>query len=257
MKTNQAFTTLSNISGPHNARVILDAIPNISRLRLWYIAYQLRHDMPVAKIIHNKWFYGLRFYTNRHTLDPRPDTETIVSAILDDYKRTPNIVIADLGTGTGCIICAIAHNINITGIAIDKSHRALRVARKNIHNLGLGNTISAKYGDFNNPKTLPAKSVDVIVSNPPYICPNDTRVNAGAMHDPKMALYAKHNGLAAYESIAKNGKNWLRNNGRIYLEIGLDMEKSVRKIFQDTGWRFIKSGKDLGGITRILVFENP
>lgn len=256
MTTNQAFTILTNIAGPHVARIICDAFPNPSRWRIWLISRQLRANMPVAKIVHNKWFYGLQFYTDKWTLDPRPDTETLVDCVINDYKKSKHIAIADLGTGTGCIICAIAKNINATGIAVEKSHRAIRVARKNIQNLGLKNQIALVHASFSSPHALPDNKFDVIVSNPPYIAHGDQRVNAAAMHDPKMALFAKHNGFAAYEQIAKNAKHWLKPEGRIYLEIGIGMEKSVEKIFTDNGWTFIKSATDLGDIIRVLVFEN-
>ena len=254
MTTNQAFKILSDIAGPHVARIITDAMPNMSRLRLFRVARALRHGMPVAKIIHNKWFYGLKFYTNKHTLDPRPDTETLVDAVLTDYAGAKNFTVADIGTGTGCIICAIVKNAPATGIAIDKSRAALRVARKNVADLGLGNKISVRHGDFNCASALPEKATDVIVSNPPYIAHSDTRVDVGATHDPKMALFAEHNGFAAYMAIAQNGKKWIRDNGRIYVEIGIGMENDVKKIFEHAGWRFIKHATDLGGVIRVLCF---
>ncbi len=256
MTTNQAFTILSNISGPHIARIITDAIPNMSKLKLWYISRQLHAGIPVAKIIHNKWFYGLQFYTNKYTLDPRPDTETLVDAVINDYNRATNIRIADLGTGTGCIICAIIKNINASGIALEKSRPAILVARKNIQTLNLGDKISVKHGNFNDPHALEYDSFDVIVSNPPYIAHNDPNVDSGAMHDPKCALYADDNGLAAYKQIAKNAKIWLKDCGRIYLEIGIGMESDVTQIFEKEHWKFIKQISDLGGIIRVLVFEN-
>lgn len=256
MTTNQAFNILSNISGPHVARIILDATPNISRFKLWRICRMLKAGIPVAKIIHNKWFYGLKFYTNKWTLDPRPDTETLVTKVLTDYKKAKHITIADLGTGTGCIICAIAKNLDASGIALEKSYHAIRVANKNIIYLDLSDKVTVKHGDFANPHALPNNAFDVIVSNPPYIDEHDPRVDSGAIHDPQMALYAKHNGLAAYEQIAKNAKKWLKQDGRIYLEIGINMQNAVQKIFTDMGWTFINSEKDLGGIIRVLIFKN-
>lgn len=255
MTTNQAFTILSNAAGPHVARIVLDAIPNPSGWRVWRIARQLRAGMPVAKIIHNKWFYGLRFYTNKWTLDPRPDSETLVTAVQDDYARAKHISIADLGAGTGCIICAIAKNINATGVAVEKSWHAARVARKNVRDLGLARAISVRRGDFGRAATLPATAFDVIVSNPPYIAYGDPRVDAGAHHDPKMALYARDGGLAAYKKIAATAKIWLRFGGRIYLEIGVDMAAPVTQIFTNNGWKFIRSVRDLGDIPRVLVFS--
>lgn len=95
---------------------------------------------------------------------------------------------------------------------------------------------------------------DVIVSNPPYIAYGDTRVDTGATHDPKCALYAKNNGLWAYEQIAINAKNWIKPNGRIYLEIGAGQKTSVKKIFSSNGWKFVRDEKDLSGIVRVLIF---
>ena len=214
----------------------------------------LRCGMPVAKIIHEKWFYGLKFYTNRHTLDPRPDTETLVSAVISDKMDDTPIKILDLGTGTGCIICALVKNIkNAHGTAIDKSRPALHVARRNIHALGLADRIRTKHASFEHKRNI-SETFDIIVSNPPYIAKNDTRVNDGALHDPKMALYAKNNGLAAYKSIAKNAHSWLKDGGKLYLEIGIDQGIDIKNIFIQNGWDLLRSENDLSGIERVLVF---
>jgi len=253
MTINQAFEILKNAGGIRAARIITENIHFLPRLRVWVIARALRRGVPVAKIVHNKWFYGLPFYTNKYTLDPRPDTETLVSAVISDNPATPRIL--DLGTGTGCIIATIVKNIhNASGVGVDKSYCATRVAHRNIKNLKLADKIKIMRGSFNNPN-LTHEKFDVIVSNPPYIARGDTRVDAGAMHDPHMALYADNNGYAAYESIAKNAKNWIKKSGRIYLEIGAGMEKSVRKIFEAAGWEFIRIERDLSGIPRVLVFS--
>ena len=97
---------------------------------------------------------------------------------------------------------------------------------------------------------------DIIVSNPPYISHDDSRVDACARHDPKIALYAKHDGLYAYEMIAQNAKNWLKPNGKIYLEIGVGMLKTVEQIFTSNNWSFVHVDKDLSGKYRTVVFKN-
>jgi len=253
MTINQAFEILKDAGDIRAARIITENIHFLPRLRVWFIARALRRGVPVAKIVHNKWFYGLPFYTNKYTLDPRPDTETLVSAVISDNPAAPRIL--DIGTGTGCIIAAIVKNIhNASGIGVDISRGAIRVARKNIKKLKLDDKIKIMRGSFNNPK-LTHEKFDVIVSNPPYIARGDRRVDAGALHDPRMALYADNNGYAAYESIAKNAKNWIKKSGRIYLEIGMGMDKTVRKIFKATGWKFIRIERDLSGIPRVLVFS--
>ncbi len=255
MKINQAFEILSHASNPHDARVIIENTKNFSLIKTLYMAHALKKGVPVAKLIHQKWFYGLKFYTNKNTLDPRPDTESLVYAVINDCDSKKDPAILDLGTGTGCIISALVKNIQgATGIGIDCSRKALKVAKKNVRDLGISDKVQIIKKDFNNPASF-NKKFDIIVSNPPYIAFKDKRVNIGATHDPKIALYAKNNGLAAYESIANNAKNWLNDDGKIYLEIGKGQFLRVKKVFTNTGWEFIRAEKDLSGIIRCLVFE--
>ena len=252
MTINQAFEILKDAGGIRAARIITDNIKNPSRIRVWRMARALRRGVPVAKIIHKKWFYGLCFYTNKNTLDPRPDTETLVAAVIADNLTAPRIL--DLGTGTGCIIISLVKNIyGATGVGVDISRGTIRVARRNIKNFDLSNKIKVVRASFDTPRAVREK-FDIIVSNPPYIAIGDTRVDAGAKHDPKCALYAKNQGLSAYEQIAKNAKNWIKPNGKIYLEIGAGQMAAVKKIFESAGWQFNRAEKDLSGITRVLVF---
>lgn len=256
MKTNQAFTILSNAGGIRAARIITENKAKLSRFSVWCMAHQLRRGVPVAKIIGQKWFYGLRFFTNKYTLDPRPDTETLVAAVISDcgMGRTPNIL--DLGTGTGCILISLVKNIHgAHGIAVDVSRRALRVAAKNIRTYELTGQIKTCRASFMRDIKFD-KKFDIIVSNPPYIACDDARVDNGALHDPAMALYAENDGFAAYEAIAKNARNWIKRGGKIYLEIGIDMGPRVRQIFEAKKWTFVRSECDLAGIERVLVFSH-
>ena len=252
MKINQAFNAIAAAGGTRAARIITEHKQNLSRVAVFFIARKLRRGVPVAKIVHKKWFYGLCFYTDKHTLDPRPDTETLVSAVIADNPTTPRIL--DLGTGTGCVLISLVRNIHgATGVGVDVSRGAVLAARRNAntHAAGAVRIIRHSYHKTN----MPGAPFDVIVSNPPYIARGDVRVNAGAMHDPARALYAADDGYAEYEIIAKNARAWLRDGGRIYLEIGDGMSARVREIFDCTGWTFVRSEQDLAGITRVLVFD--
>ncbi len=253
MKINQAFTILQRAGGVRAARILTQHNQKMSRWRVLFYAFCLRRGVPVAKIIHQKWFYGLSFYTNRRTLDPRPDTETLVAAVIADYGASaPNIL--DLGTGTGCVLISLVKNIpGATGTGVDISHGAVRVARRNAKNLIAGRVriLWRSYRRIN----MPGAPYDVIVSNPPYIARGDARVDAGARHDPSRALYAGMDGYAEYSIIAKNAGAWLRAGGRIYLEIGEGMAARISDIFQASGWNFVRSESDLAGICRVLVFE--
>ncbi len=254
MKTNQAFTILSNAGGIRAARIITENNQKLSRFSVWRMARALRRGVPVAKIIGQKWFYGLRFYTNKHTLDPRPDTETLVSAVIADCGVGHAPQILDLGTGTGCIIISLVKNINgARGVAVDLSRGALRVAHRNIVTHNLSERIVLRRASFMRDIKFKEK-FDIIVSNPPYIANGDSRVDIGAMHDPKMALYADMDGFAAYESIARNARGWIKRGGKIYLEIGIDMGTRVRKIFESNKWKFVRAERDLSGVERVLIF---
>ncbi len=256
MTINQAFTILADAGGVRAARIITENNPVLSGFRVWKMARMLRRGVPVAKIIGQKWFWGLSFYTNKYTLDPRPDTETLVAAVIADALSTaesPNIL--DLGTGTGCIIISLVKNISGgRGVAVDISRAALRVAYKNVCKHNVCEKVVLKRGSFYKPNAKFDDGFDIVVSNPPYIARGDRRVNLGATYDPELALYAPDDGYAAYVAIAKNAKAWLRDGGRLYLEIGVGMGGRIRKIFKGSGWHFVRSENDLAGVERVLVF---
>lgn len=255
MTINQAFEIFSRAGGIRAARIITDNTKKLSWWRVHKIARQLRAGVPVAKIINQKWFFGLKFYTNKYTLDPRPDTETLVAAVIADCEKGENIRILDLGTGTGCIISALVKNIyGASGVGIDKSWQAVRVAKRNVRDLNLAQYVKILRADFSKISDK-IGLFDVIVSNPPYIAFDDSRVNNAAMFDPRMALFAPDNGLGAYKVIAKSAKKHLKKNGKIYLEIGQGQTKSVKDVFVNNGWDFVRVESDLAGIERVLVFE--
>jgi release factor glutamine methyltransferase len=269
MTVNQAFEILKKASDAKAAKIIFRHVfgleanapvfPDDKTISLKYwpaifsAARKLRKGMPVAKITGKKWFYGIEFETGIKTLDPRPDSELLVELALkysNHKQRTTNHVL-DIGTGTGALICAIAKNSGITGVGIEKSTGALRVAQRNVKCLNLSDRIRIKRGDFNRPLK---GDFDMIISNPPYIAVKDPRVDAGAKFDPKMALYAGANGLSAYRAIAKNARDCLNPGGHIILEIGVGQAVFVKDIFETAGWKFIAVEKDLSGIERAVVF---
>lgn len=261
MTPNQAFIILKRNSSPNDARIICkhifgqrNKVSFLESLKVLIAAKKLQRGVPVAKIIGKKWFYGLPFYTNKYTLDPRPDSETLVEAVLKSQNHK-NLKILDIGTGTGCLICSVIKNLpDATGIGIDKSCGALCVANKNVKNLKLDNKIEIIRGDFTESLKFSPKAFDIIISNPPYIANNDNRVDLGASYDPKLALYSGADGLDAYRAIAKNARVLLKSGGHIFLEIGMGQGNSVRKIFINNDWKFIESYKDLSGTERVLEF---
>ncbi len=270
MLVNDAFLMLRDAAGPLEAKVVLKHLLGVDSVGLidaakkeltWWQAFkvrrrvrQLKRGMPVAKIVGGREFYGLWFETARGTLDPRPDSETIIEAVKQFYPDTNlKLRFLDCGTGTGCLIGALAHVYpNSTGVGIDISFAAIRIAMRNIMNLGLYNRVHISRRDF---KIQLLEKFDVIVSNPPYIPEGDDRVDRSAQFDPHMALYAGVDGLDAYRALANSASKMLNENGHIFLEIGQGQADDVRRIFNNHGWKFIDGRDDLAGIQRVLIFS--
>lgn len=218
------------------------------------IANQRFNGKPIAKIIGLKDFWKGTFYTNEHTLDPRPDSETLIEHVLEIVtNKNENYTILDLGTGTGCLAISLLEEYkNATATLVDSSINALNVANKNIiqHNVGnraecvRSNWLDSINGNF-----------DIIISNPPYISKNDIdKLDIQVSFDPPQALFAEENGLLCYKIIANNLAKVLKENSVIFFEIGLGQENDVENIMSNCGFKLVSNKKDLAGIIRTCAF---
>lgn len=216
-------------------------------------ARRLAHE-PVSRIVGRREFWGLDFTLDGSTLDPRPDTETIVSAALALKHRLPPAPrILDLGTGSGCILVAILSEWpDATGLGIDRAPAAVACARMNADRLGVGARAAFREGDWCEGVT---DSFDVIVSNPPYIARAEAASLAPevAAFDPPLALFGGEDGLAAYRALIPAAGPRLRPGGRLVLEIGAGQEEAVRALLAAAGFACESAGPDLAGIVRALV----
>ncbi|MDR1826581.1 MAG: peptide chain release factor N(5)-glutamine methyltransferase [Rickettsiales bacterium] len=251
MTDNQVWKFLTRFGNPGDVAIIMrETGPGgIGLIGALSIAWKLWRKVPVAKIINKKWFYGMAFQTNRRTLDPRPDSETLVDAVLKNERPSRDgkaVRILDLGVGTGCLLCAIVKNFpNAVGVGIDKSRRACSVARANVKSSGLSDRIEIRRGTF---ADCDASGFDLIVSNPPYVAAFDF-IDAGAKYDPKIALYGGKDGLKFFREIAL-----IKTCAKLYVEIGAGQDSAVKEIFMSEGWKFISDYKDLSGHVRVLYF---
>lgn len=209
-----------------------------------------KNHKPVAYLIGQKDFYGLTLQIDNRVLDPRDDTETLVDWALEIIQNNPNIQnVADLGTGSGAIILAIA-NQNIDRLALhatDASHDALSLAKENAKNLNY-HAINFYNGSWLNalPKNL---KLDILLSNPPYIQENDPHLTA-LVHEPLSALVAAEGGLADLRHIIENAPPYLNPGAWVILEHGWDQAIAVAEIFQRRGFSHIQTRHDLGGQPR-------
>jgi release factor glutamine methyltransferase len=194
---------------------------------------------PVSRIIGYREFWGLPFRLSPHTLDPRPETELLVEAVLD-YVRAGGLVnsglrVLDLGTGSGCLLGALLSELPLsTGVGVDRSEEALCIARENLQRLGLLNRASFLCADWAG--TLREASFDVIVCNPPYICSSEIAGLEAEVRgfDPHLALDGGEDGFDAFRAILSQALRVLRIEGFLIFETGYRQAQSVRDMMVET-----------------------
>ncbi len=216
---------------------------------------------PLARLTGRREFYGLSFDLGPATLIPRPDTETLVDAVLDHARargldKRP-ITVVDLGTGTGAILAALLIHLPLArGLGIDLSPEAVGMAAQNVERacgvgraeLRAGNWLEGVAGEF-----------EIIVSNPPYIPAGDIAdlEREVAHHDPVLALDGGADGLDAYRALAEACPARLARGGLIGLELGIGQAEAVEGLFGKRGFARCELRPDLGGIPRALVLARP
>jgi release factor glutamine methyltransferase len=212
---------------------------------------------PVSQIVGHREFWGLDFEVTRDVLTPRPETELAVQAVLDVCAgRDPagaEAIIVDIGTGSGCIVVALASALpHARFIASDASLAALGVARRNAARHG----VAPRIAFLHTQAIPPASGVDVIVSNPPYIPLSDRASLAPEVreHEPELALFGGADGLDVYRSLFQNLPAALAEHGRLIVEVGYDQASAIKALAAPRDWRFERSYQDLQNIERVLVF---
>jgi len=209
-----------------------------------------KNNIPLQYILEKAYFMGLEFKVNENVLIPQPDTEILVEQVLNNVTGKEKII--DLCTGSGCIAISLKKNLeDCTITASDISDKALEVAQNN--------------AELNNVKIILKKSnlfenivekFDIIVSNPPYIA-TDTipTLSKEVQNEPVLALDGGVDGLDFYRKIIELSRDYLNNNGKIFLEIGYDQADEVKKLFEENKYKNIEVIKDYGGNDRVVKGE--
>lgn len=219
------------------------------------IGRRLAHE-PLARIAGWREFWGLRFSLNADTLEPRPDSETLISTALNYLPDTQEPYrLLDMGTGTGCLLAALLHERPAAqGVALDRSLGALQQARKNLTALKLVNRAAFVQADWAAPVQ---GQFDLIISNPPYIRTNEIDELAPEVvgHDPYKALFAGADGLEAYRQLIPQAFANLKPAGVLVLELGRGQAASVRTLGEAAGFNFLALVDDLGEVPRALALK--
>lgn len=212
-----------------------------------------RTKIPVQYIIGLADFMGSKYVVNENVLIPRGETEQLVMRVLDILRSNNTKKVLDIGTGSGCIPCAIAQGGDYNITSVDISPKALEVAKENVKRLELEKKIKLIESDLFSALDKNTK-FDVIVSNPPYI-PVGTELQKEVTFEPSTALFANDNGLEFYEKIIPQSREFLNDNGFIAFEIGYDQGDAVYKLLEQAGFKNIIIEKDIMGLDRIVYAQ--
>ncbi len=223
------------------------------KVNSYFEAIQKRSEkIPLQYITGEQNFCGLDFYVNENVLIPRLDTEVLVEKILECEE--PGQSVMDMCTGSGCIAITLQKLGGFQVMAVDISEGALTLARKNAQR----NQAQVTFFQSNMFDQLSNTSkVDVIVSNPPYIESKvvDELDDEVKKYEPRLALDGMEDGLYFYRILAREGKRFLNEGGRLYAEIGFDQAEAVKEIFGAQGFLDIQVYKDLAGLDRVVAMH--
>ncbi|MDG4880935.1 peptide chain release factor N(5)-glutamine methyltransferase [Mesorhizobium sp. WSM4884] len=253
---------VEHFSGTTRAQAISEPGHPVDTTALAAVEAALRRRVAgesVHRILGYREFYGLRLALSPDTLEPRPDTETLVDAVLPFAKATARLGecrILDLGTGTGAIALALLSAVPAaTATGVDISHGALATATRNAEDLGLGGRFQALHSDW---FEKVSGRYHLIAANPPYIPSRDIGNLQDEVRDfdPRRALDGGVDGLVPYRIIAGEAEGFLEAQGKVAVEIGHTQQSEVTSIFAAAGYRLAEARRDLGGNDRVLVFES-
>jgi release factor glutamine methyltransferase len=246
LSATEVFAHPERVLNPAHQRRLAAMLPRV-----------LAHE-PLSRILGTREFWRLEFALSADTLDPRPESETVVEAVLRRLTdRAAPYRFLDLGTGTGCLLLALLSEFpRASGVGIDIAPGAVRTARRNAERLGLGARAGFVVGNWTQ---AASGRFNAIVANPPYVpsaaiadLPPEVRD-----HDPQRALDGGADGLSAYRAIAAELTGLLLPGGIVAVEIGLGQCRAVAAILAGAGLVPESVRRDLAGIDRCVVAGRP
>lgn len=217
---------------------------------------QLKKCVPIQYVFKTAHFMGLDFNVNSNVLIPRPETEELVSWILEEVDVNQKVSILDIGTGSGCIAISLAKNLpNAKVFALDVSKKALEVAKSNAE----ANNVDVTFVEKNILEEINfAEKFDVIVSNPPYVRELEkSEMNTNVLdNEPGLALFVLDSKpLIFYDAITNFAVNHLVDGGKLYFEINQYLGEETKSLLEKQDYKNIILKKDMFGNDRMLKGE--
>lgn len=211
---------------------------------------------PMQYITGRQEFFKLDFEVTTAVLIPRPETELIVETALEILRDEPAPYIVDVGTGSGCLAISLLHELSAArGLATDVSVTALQLAQRNARHHSVKDRLALVGSDYFS--ALRANgSVDLIVSNPPYVSDEEMKgLQREVRYEPGMALAGGPDGLSAIQRLLLEARPFLHSGGHFVFEIGFGQSGAVEQMIDRRVWKLIEIRKDLQGIPRTFVLQ--
>jgi len=256
-----AETLLLHVLGKNKAWLLAhadDDLPEDQVVRYTQLLERRYLGEPIQYITGEAEFYGLPMRVTPDVLIPRPETEHLVEKALALAAAFERARIVDVGTGSGAIAVALAHNLPEARItAIDISAAALEIARQNAERNGVSGRIRFLQSDLL--AAVAADRFEIIVSNPPYVSTVDRDSLSVEVreHEPAQALFAGDDGLAVYRRLISDAFAVLEVGGFLVMEIGYGQSEAIAGLLEQTGFTRIEFVPDLQGIPRVAVAVHP
>tara|TARA_Y100001936_G_scaffold124628_1_gene121906 strand:+ start:378 stop:1220 length:843 start_codon:yes stop_codon:yes gene_type:complete len=212
---------------------------------------KINDGYPIQYITCSEFFLDLKFYINNNVLIPRPETEELVTHVIDREKSNKTKKVLDIGTGSGCIAISIKKNINSEVHAIDISDEAIKVAKENSLNLSQ----EVRFYNQSLETYNPIEKFDVIISNPPYIHKDElSSVDKSVLdYEPSIALFVENDPVYFYKKIKSFASEHLKKGGKIYFEINPLYIEDLFELYSNSELEIIN---DIYGKKRFLIIND-
>lgn len=250
---------LRHVTGWDRARILTsqdEPLPGEARARFEALVDERARRRPLQHLVGTQAFWRQELLVDGRVLIPRPDTEILVERALAELRAVERPIVADVGTGSGCIAIALASERPDAQVhAIDVSPDALDVARENARRAGLAERLRFHEGDQLAPLGDLFGRIDAVVANPPYVDPADeaTLDPEVALHEPRLALFDRDGQYGAYVRLAPQARAALRPGGWLLVEIGAGMQATVETLLADAGLELGEASRDLNGHVRVVA----
>ncbi|WP_461630552.1 peptide chain release factor N(5)-glutamine methyltransferase [Labilibaculum euxinus] len=258
---SMAYILLEYVLNYSKSQIQLNRSENISDDDFKQIAaytHELKTNKPIQYILGETEFYDLTFKVNKHTLIPRPETEELVHAIINE-NRQEGLHILDIGTGSGCIPISLAKNLknarvssaDISAEAIEKAKENAKLNQVDVHFF---------HRDILNWKNFDWDNFDIIVSNPPYVTEAEkSKMEKNVLdYEPHTALFVTdHDPLIFYRTISEMALLHLKKGGKLYFEINESLGNEIVELLEQKGFNSIRLRSDINGKNRMISAIKP